>query len=319
MPVNGKPVSFNGAVGQFEIKADLEKNNFTTDETGKLTLEISGAGNLQLVTAPDIKWPSSLEVFDVKVTEDLLLLDVPVSGRKIFEIPFAVQGQGEYTIPAIEFSFFNPATGTYKTLFTKPISFTVQKGSATKPFYKTPPLVAKDSGSFLSTLFQNNILVVVGLGLFMALGLFILIKKANKKKDKNFVTNTTEAIVENEEAVHYAEAVAAEPQNPLQLSEDCLNTVECNEFYSLLNQELKTYLSHRFSVPVQEINVKKILIAMDRAGVDNEIALQTQQIIEEIEWQLYTPFERNELMNDLYNRTQSLLQFIQTYHLAPTL
>lgn len=318
LPQKGKPTSFNGAVGKFDITASLEKNNFAADETGKLTLEISGAGNLQLVTAPDIKWPQQLEPFDVKVTEDLLLLDVPVSGRKIFEIPFTVQAPGNYKIPSIEFSFFNPATATYITAITKPIAFTVAKGTTTKTFYAAASANTRNEGAVSKKLMQNKIVAIVVVALLMATGLFFWVRQ-NSKKNKNIILkNTLIPTDKNNEAVHYAAFVADEPQNPLRLSEDCLHTKECNEFYSILNQELKLYLSHSFSIPVQEINVKRILTAMDIAGVENDIALQTQQLIKEIEWQLFTPFERNESMNEMYNRTQSLVQIIQTYHLTPT-
>ena len=318
LPQKGKPSSFNGAVGKFEITASLEKNNFAADETGKLTLEISGAGNLQLVTAPDIKWPQQLEPFDVKVTEDLLLLDVPVSGRKIFEFPFTVQAPGNYKIPSIEFSFFNPATATYITAITKPIAFTVAKGTTTKTFYAAASATSKNEGAVSKNSMQNKIIPIVVIALLMATGLFFWVIQ-NSKKNKNIILkNTLIPTDKNNEAVDYAVFVADEPQNPLRLSEDCLHTKECNEFYSILNQELKLYFSHSFSIPVQEINVKRILTAMDNAGIENDIALQTQQLIKDIEWQLFTPFERNESMNEMYNRTQSLVQIIQTYHLTPT-
>ena len=51
---------------------------------------------------------------------------------------------------------------------------------------------------------------------------------------------------------------------------------------------------------------------MDKAGIENEVALQTQELLKDIEWQLYTPFERNDEMEKLYNRSQDLVKSIQT-------
>ncbi|MEI2748787.1 MAG: hypothetical protein V9E88_08525 [Ferruginibacter sp.] len=42
---------------------------------------------------------------------------------------------GDYTIPAIEFSYFNPGSGTYSTQTSKPLSFKVSKGTGTKTDY----------------------------------------------------------------------------------------------------------------------------------------------------------------------------------------
>ena len=61
LPDAGKPAGFNGAVGKFEITAMLEKNTFGSDESGKLMVTIYGAGNLQLVTAPEVHWPQGMK------------------------------------------------------------------------------------------------------------------------------------------------------------------------------------------------------------------------------------------------------------------
>ncbi|HMJ45820.1 MAG TPA: hypothetical protein VK498_00725, partial [Ferruginibacter sp.] len=59
---------------------------------------------------------------------------------------------------------------------------------------------------------------------------------------------------------------------------------------------------------------KNIMAAMDKAGVDNAIALQVEQLLHDIEWQLYTPFQRDEKMTTMYSRAQELIQMINMYH-----
>ena len=49
---------------------------------------------------------------------------------------------------------------------------------------------------------------------------------------------------------------------------------------------------------------------MDKAGVSNDVILQTQELIKEIEWQLYTPFERNVELNEMYNKAQNIIQLL---------
>ena len=46
LPVENKPADFRGAVGNFTIRAALEKNNITTDDAGTLKLTVSGKGNI---------------------------------------------------------------------------------------------------------------------------------------------------------------------------------------------------------------------------------------------------------------------------------
>jgi len=52
---------------------------------------------------------------------------------------------------------------------------------------------------------------------------------------------------------------------------------------------------------------------MDKRNISNDTVLQLQRLLQEIEWQLYTPFERNERMKELYNNAQDIIQLINTY------
>jgi hypothetical protein len=85
------------------------------------------------------------------------------------------------------------------------------------------------------------------------------------------------------------------------------------QFYSLLYGEMKEWLAYRFALDKQAIDVKTISTALDKAGIDNEVVLQLQQVLQEIEWQLYTPFERDETMALIYSRSQAVLQSINNY------
>ena len=129
LPENSKPVNFKGAVGNFSLDAYLSKDKFTTDDACECSLIIGGSGNLQLVTAPVIDWPGGIDGFEPKITDELNKLTVPVSGRKIISYPFTAARPGNYIIPAIAFSYFDLKTSQYRTIATKPLAFTVVKGT----------------------------------------------------------------------------------------------------------------------------------------------------------------------------------------------
>jgi hypothetical protein len=114
----------------------------------------------------------------------------------------------------------------------------------------------------------------------------------------------------------YQETMSFKLQNPLSKSEDCLKNTDCTQFYSLLYGELKDWLSFKFSLGKDELNIKNISIAMDRAGIENEVVLQLQQLLQEIEWQLYTPFERGEEMALRYSQCRMILQSINSHETA---
>ncbi len=319
LPEKGKPDGFKGAVGKFTILASLEKNSFASNETGKLTVTISGDGNLQLVTAPDIAWPAGIETFEANALEELVPTSVPVSGKKIFEFPFAVDKPGEYSLPAVHFSYFDPATSSYKILQVPSQKFTVTKGLP-RPTYPAGEIVAKQSAGFSKTLFNNRGWVVAGIALLMFSGIIAWLRserKTNAAAQRLAAAISSDANLPSiEPIVQLRETFSFNLRSPLSKSEDCLKNTDCTQFYSLLYGEMKEWLAVKFSLRKDEVTGKSIAVAMDRAGVDNTVVLQLQQLLQEIEWQLYTPFERGEEMALIFTRSKTILHAINNYETA---
>jgi len=56
LPAN-KPESFANAVGTFSLKSSINTTNAKANEALKLTLEISGTGNMKLIRNPEVSFP----------------------------------------------------------------------------------------------------------------------------------------------------------------------------------------------------------------------------------------------------------------------
>ena len=311
LPDANKPVSFSGAVGKFFIEAQLQKNNFPANEPGKLIVKIAGSGNLPLLTAPTLQWPSGIDPFDPKVSEELDKLTIPVSGSKTFEYGFSVNAPGSYTIPSIQFSYFDPGNAVYKTITSNEIVFTVS--GSTGPAVLTSVISSNEKPvSWINSIFDNRGWIIAFIALIMITVLIIWVKKEkNASEEKNTVPMKDKE--EIQKIKHVIETSLLNQQNSLILTAACLNLDDCYSFYSLLNTELKDYLSKKFLIEPAEINTKTIFTIMDKKNISNNTVLQLQQLMQEIEWQLYTPFERNGKMNELYNRAQDIIQLINSF------
>jgi hypothetical protein len=310
LPDAGKPAGFKGAVGNFNIEARVEKNNFSTDDDGKMAIIISGEGNLQMINAPEIAWPQGIDGFESKATDDLYKGTVPVSGRKIFEFPFTVSKPGNYILPAVEFSYFDNRDVKYKAAFTKAIEITVTKGSG-----KAKTVIAagntKNKDNFLSRFFNNRLRVVSLVAMLIIIGLIVWLKRDTKREKQVLAdTQAKEEVTENEKPV---EEILTEQQNPLAIAEESLQHNDAALFYKQLNMELKNYLSKKLVLPAEELNRKNIAEQLDAKGISNETSVELQKLIDEIEWQLYTPFADNEKMKSMYERANDLIQLMNTY------
>lgn len=307
LPEAGRPASFKGAVGTFRMEAALEKNSFATDETGKLIITIGGAGNMQLMTAPDVQWPKDIEAFDAKTTDNIDKTIVPLAGTKTFEIPFAVQNPGTYKIPAVQYSYFDPAAGAYKTLNTPELSFTVTKGTGNHVSAYIDENRKNDS--LLNKIFARRWLLIVFVAGFIIIAIIIWLRGEKKKEDGQAQeeAKASEAAIP---ADPIEEAATASQSNPLAKTEECLLQQECVEFYAVLNNELKSFFSQKLNIDAAFINAKTLSASMDKAGIENETSLLAQQLLKDIEWQLYTPFEQNEMLNEMYARAKTIIQMM---------
>ncbi|MFI3327682.1 MAG: BatD family protein [Rikenellaceae bacterium] len=115
----GAPASFNGAVGQYRIeKLPMKVTTFSANAAQSLRLRVHGTGNLTFVQAPSVEFPKSFESYSARSTEAVRNSAAGATGYKEFEYPFIARRDGDYTIPAVEFSFFDPRSGSYKSVRT---------------------------------------------------------------------------------------------------------------------------------------------------------------------------------------------------------
>ena len=116
-PENGKPESFNGAVGNFDISLNSSKSQLKATESFQLEFKVNGNGNLKLFSLPEIIVPSSLEKYAPEFKEKINTSLSGMNGEISNVYTIVPQYQGKYPIPPIEFSFFNPKTEQYVTLY----------------------------------------------------------------------------------------------------------------------------------------------------------------------------------------------------------
>lgn len=307
LPEQGKPEGFSGAVGNFTMNAALLKNSFPANETGKLQVMITGSGNLQLLTAPVIIWPRGIDAFEPETGESLNKAMVPVYGRKVFEYGFSADKPGTYIIPAINFSYFDPVSGTYKSTGSKQLTVTVTNAVAGASM-PGGIMSKREPVSGINRIFNNRWWIIFFIASIVIPGLVFWIRREKKR-----TATVTASLAEEQPLEEPVNIPVMSPLNPLSGAEACLDDENCRIFYRQLNNELKQFFANRFNVSSESVNSRQIASILDRNHISNETALQVQQLLQKIEWKTYTPFERDEDLRILYNQAQDIIHLVNTY------
>ena len=124
----GAPADFNGAVGKYKLDVSLTKNKVKADEAITLQMKVSGSGNLKLMPNPNLSMPSDFENYDPEVKNSFKVSTSGISGSKKISYLMIPRYEGNYTIPAVSFSYFDPSQKKYKTLSKGPFEINVLAG-----------------------------------------------------------------------------------------------------------------------------------------------------------------------------------------------
>ncbi len=285
-----QPDNFNGAVGKFSISAELVKKEFSANENGVLRVTIAGSGNINILTAPVINWPNSIEAFDGKATEEMNKTITPVTGIKVFEIPFTA-APGTYKLPAISFSYFDIGSKNYKTIQTDSLQFTVNEAPLLKQ--KTP-----ENPSVKTKEVSVPFYIYAGIGVIL---LLLVALVSMYLKSRRVVTAKQEIAIVPIKQKPFTEFL--EPA--LYVKE----SIHYKQFYTLLLDGVQDFLVDRLQMSYQKINSSALSSALKQKGWLPE-ADQWNIIVAKCEGALFSPIEVSESKDELLQDAEEFMQRI---------
>jgi hypothetical protein len=127
LPNEGRPADFTGAVGDFQVSAAVEEKNPVANQPFAFKIRFEGRGNAKLIDIPPFQPPQGLEVYDTQ--KDAKFFKSGTS-YKDFSIMLVPRAEGDYTIPPVSTSIFDPVSKRYVTKSTEAVHVHVGKGEA---------------------------------------------------------------------------------------------------------------------------------------------------------------------------------------------
>lgn len=128
---NGAPDAFNGAVGDFRLRASVQPTEIQVGRPVRLRVQIEGTGNIATLQPPTIDPPDAFEVYDLEERTSIDRNGARVRGTKTFTYVLVPRAGGTYTLSPTTFAYFDPEQHRYRTLHTEPSELQVAGDEAT--------------------------------------------------------------------------------------------------------------------------------------------------------------------------------------------
>ena len=315
---SGKPATFSGGVGTFNLTPTISQTEVLANEAITIRLDISGSGNMKLLKTPAIDWPEGFEVYDPKVTNNFSVTTSGVSGTKTIEYLAIPRAGGVYTIPAIQFAYYDTQADAYRSLATPEYTLNIarstneesgaavvntyvqkeniqQLGSDIRYIYTGELKAAsnRNSISFGTLLFW----LFYAIPLSIAALMFIVFRK--RIKENADVTR-----------MRYKKANKV-AQRRLKVAEQLLQQNKKEAFFEEIERAAWTYLSDRLSIPTAQLNKENIAQILTEKAVPDATIKQMLHVLSTAEFARYAPTS-DSAMHELYEDTIKIINQLES-------
>lgn len=126
LPAEGQPPDFNPAnVGKYSFSASIDTRKVKVGEPVTLTLTVSGEGNLRNLVLPEVSEAPGLKVYAPETETDINPRNLNVVGTRTSRVLIIPKKAGQFVLPALKWSYFDPEKGAYETLTAEAVTLTV--------------------------------------------------------------------------------------------------------------------------------------------------------------------------------------------------
>ena len=310
-PLPAKPAGFSGAVGEFKLASSINATDVKTNDAVTIKLTLSGTGNMKLIGTPEVKFPQDFEIYDPKVTDDYKLTNSGLTGTKTFEYLAIPRHAGNFTIPAVEFTYFDLKSNSYKTLKTEAYNLKVAKGQGNADqvisdftnkesvkmlgkdirFIKLGDSSLRPKGDFFFGTVGYYLCYLIPLLLFVV---FAVIYRQKALENANVAKVKTKK----------ANKVAT---RRMKLAGKLLAENKKNEFYDEVLKALWGYISDKLSIPVSQLSKDNIETELTNYGVQEALIAEFIGVLNECEYARYAPGNENEAMDKVYSASVEVI------------
>ncbi len=297
------PDDFSGAVGNFSVKGGLNLDKVKANEAVSYRLTISGRGNLMLVTPPTPQFPSSFEVYDPQIEDNITKGDNGVSGSRTYEWVLIPRSQGKYTIPAYRFVFFDPSSSQYVTLTVNAQELEVEKGKATVAVKDDVQLLNSDINYIhpitkLSPAKEVSITSPIYYILFVLIVIltFVAVKMGQRRQ----AAHQDIAGMRMKRATRMA-------RKRLKKAEAFLGSGDTNRFYEEIYRAIWGCLSDKYNIELSQLNRDTVSACLTDKQVPEEQQERIMKVLQDVDFARFAPGDAEAQKQTIYDEALQMI------------
>ena len=128
-----RPANFSGAVGKFQLKANLDTSAVFVNDAVGLSIVLKGYGNFRSLKLPEPQVPDGVDIFKPERTESISIRGLKHSGEKRSTYLLVPREPGKLVIDPIEFTYFDLNARKYITKSSGWIKLAVYDAEGNQP------------------------------------------------------------------------------------------------------------------------------------------------------------------------------------------
>ncbi|MDR2980285.1 MAG: BatD family protein [Bacteroidales bacterium] len=310
LPTQGRPDDFSGLVGNFQLKSNLSRSELMTNDATNLTLTISGTGNIQHIPVPTTNFPPDCDVTDPQLSDNINTKGNMISGSRHIEYVIIPRSSGTFKIPVVHFSYFDPGSGSYKTITSTEYELKVEKSEGEnvsgtsfsnqkeiqyldrdiRYIKNAKKAFAPKKENFLFTSWYFLLLVFPLLLLILILSIW---KKYNDDRKDVVALKDRKA--------------SKEAKKRLRKAQSLLKEGDKEAFFNEISGALWGYMSDKYRIPRSRLSMETVAEKLRAKNLSEEYINAAVATFEQCEFARFAPGDASERMREMYDQA---LQFM---------
>ena len=281
-----KPASFTGAVGTFNVKREVLPDVVQSNDVATYRLTVSGRGNLRLIPAVKIAFPSDMEHFDPKTNEEVDVVENNLEGSVSYDYTFVPRNVGKQIIPEVVFTYFNPEQNKYVDVKIPAAVLDVKKGKRTREDLEREMELRNSDIRDIHDV-ENNapfFTLPLGLGLLLQALLVMCFAVVCVLLRRYMAKRSDEVTLKRKKSTRKLLKTIKVIKTEFSSLKDS------GKAFSSLSDALRLYLSERFNISLADFKTEHLQTLLSERVKNQEAVTALMQILADADCAKYAPF-----------------------------